>query len=100
MHNRPTDRTWKIDILVNLRPTSAGDHRGLARRGRASQPATNDRERLKIARLGPPMMSAVDRKDRTLAQIAQSRNHPAGNAIVARRCAAFASTVRWLHHHE
>src|ERR1700716_1230569 len=32
------------------------------------------------------LLSPIERKNRTLAQIAQRRVHPAGNAIVAGRC--------------
>ena len=59
-----------------------------------------------------PYYPAIERKDRTLAQIAQRRVHPAGNAAVAGGCAASGAGLRgplqqrppaqrdWLHHAE
>jgi transposase InsO family protein len=40
------------------------------------------------------LLSPIERKNRTLAQTAQRRVHPAGNAIVAGRCAASGGGVR------
>src|ERR1017187_3578654 len=40
------------------------------------------------------LLSSIERKDRTLAQIAQGRVHPAGNAAVAGRCAASGGGLR------
>ena len=58
------------------------------------------------------LLSPIERKNRTLAQIAQRRVHPAGNAAVAGGCAAAGGGLRgtlqqcppeqchWLHHAE
>src|SRR5439155_25067519 len=58
------------------------------------------------------LLPSNERKDRTLAQIAERRVHPAGNAAVAGRCAAAGGGLRrtlqqrppeqrgWLHHAE
>src|SRR5258707_12295549 len=58
------------------------------------------------------LLSSIERKDRTLAQIAQGRVHPAGNAAVAGRCTASGGGLRralqqgppeqrgWLYHAE
>ena len=40
------------------------------------------------------LLSSIERKNRALAQIAQRRVHPAGNALVAGRCAAPGGGVR------
>jgi hypothetical protein len=40
------------------------------------------------------LLSSIERKDRTMAQIAQRRVHPTGNAIVAGRCAASGGGIR------
>jgi transposase InsO family protein len=41
-----------------------------------------------------PFLPAIEREDRALAQIAQSRVHPAGNAVVARSCATSGAGLR------
>ena len=46
------------------------------------------------ARQNLALLSAIERKNRTLAQIAQRRVHPAGNAAVAGRCAASGGGLR------
>ena len=40
------------------------------------------------------LLSLIERKTRTLAQIAKRRVHPAGNATVAGRCAPFSGGLR------